>query len=86
MNAAAIELTDIKKSFGLAFKLGSLSLQVPCGSIYALIGPNGAGKSTLLNMLMGARHCRTRSADQAAHGLCKSRHGLSRLGYGGPHH
>jgi ABC-2 type transport system ATP-binding protein len=53
MSAAAIELADIQKSFGLAFKLGSLSLQVPCGSIFALIGPNGAGKSTLLNMLMG---------------------------------
>jgi ABC-2 type transport system ATP-binding protein len=53
MSAAAIELTDIKKNFGLAFRLGWLSLQVPCGSIYALIGPNGAGKSTLLNMLMG---------------------------------
>jgi ABC-2 type transport system ATP-binding protein len=53
MSAAAIELTDVKKSFGLAFRLGWLSLQVPRGSIYALIGPNGAGKSTLLNMLMG---------------------------------
>jgi ABC-2 type transport system ATP-binding protein len=53
MSAAAIELTEIKKNFGLAFRLGWLSLQVPCGSIYALIGPNGAGKSTLLNMLMG---------------------------------
>jgi ABC-2 type transport system ATP-binding protein len=53
MSAAAIELSDVKKSFGVAFTLGSISLQVPCGSIYALIGPNGAGKSTLLNMLMG---------------------------------
>jgi ABC-2 type transport system ATP-binding protein len=53
MSAVAIELTAIKKNFGLAFRLGWLSLQVPYGSIYALIGPNGAGKSTLLNMLMG---------------------------------
>jgi ABC-2 type transport system ATP-binding protein len=53
MNAPAIELADIQKSFELAFTLGPLSLQVPRGSIFALIGPNGAGKSTMLNMLMG---------------------------------
>jgi ABC-2 type transport system ATP-binding protein len=53
MSASAIEFQDVQKSFGLAFSLGPLSLQVPCGSIYALIGPNGAGKSTALNMLMG---------------------------------
>jgi ABC-2 type transport system ATP-binding protein len=53
MSASAIEFQDVLKSFGLAFSLGPLSLNVPCGSIYALIGPNGAGKSTALNMLMG---------------------------------
>jgi ABC-2 type transport system ATP-binding protein len=53
MSAFAIEFQDVHKSFGLAFSLGPLSLNVPCGSIYALIGPNGAGKSTALNMLMG---------------------------------
>lgn len=53
MSASAIEFQDVQKSFGLAFSLGPFSLNVPCGSIYALIGPNGAGKSTALNMLMG---------------------------------
>ena len=53
MSASAIEFHDVQKSFGLAFQLGPLSLDVPRGSIYALIGPNGAGKSTALNMLMG---------------------------------
>jgi ABC-2 type transport system ATP-binding protein len=53
MSASAIEFQDMQKSFGLAFSLGPLSLNVPRGSIYALIGPNGAGKSTALNMLMG---------------------------------
>jgi ABC-2 type transport system ATP-binding protein len=53
MSASAIEFQDVQKSFGLEFSLGPLSLNVPCGSIYALIGPNGAGKSTALNMLMG---------------------------------
>jgi ABC-2 type transport system ATP-binding protein len=53
MSASAIEFQGVQKSFDLAFSLGPLSLNVPCGSIYALIGPNGAGKSTALNMLMG---------------------------------
>jgi ABC-2 type transport system ATP-binding protein len=53
MSASAIEFQGVRKSFGLAFSLGSLTLSVPRGSIYALIGPNGAGKSTALNMLMG---------------------------------
>src|SRR5277367_196798 len=53
MNASAIDIQDIQKTFGFSFTLGPLSLTVPRGSIYALIGPNGAGKSTALNMLMG---------------------------------
>ena len=53
MSATAIEFEGVQKLFGLAFSLGSLTLAVPRGSIYALIGPNGAGKSTALNMLMG---------------------------------
>src|SRR6202789_2723655 len=53
MSASAIEFQGVRKSFGFAFSLGSLTLSVPRGSIYALIGPNGAGKSTALNMLMG---------------------------------
>lgn len=53
MSESAIEFQDVQKSFGLAFALGPLSLNVPSGAIYALIGPNGAGKSTALNMLMG---------------------------------
>jgi ABC-2 type transport system ATP-binding protein len=53
MSESAIEFQDVQMSFGLRFSLGPLSLNVPCGSIYALIGPNGAGKSTALNMLMG---------------------------------
>jgi ABC-2 type transport system ATP-binding protein len=53
MTRAAIEFKDVRKSFGLNFSLGPLSLTVPRGSIFGLIGPNGAGKSTALNMLMG---------------------------------
>jgi ABC-2 type transport system ATP-binding protein len=51
--AAAVDIRGLRKSFGAAFALGPLSLEVPRGTIWALVGPNGAGKTTLLNLLMG---------------------------------
>lgn len=47
----AIEVTDIRKSFGDKTVLDSISLTVKSGTVYALLGPNGAGKTTLVNIL-----------------------------------
>jgi ABC-2 type transport system ATP-binding protein len=52
MNAPAIEIRGLKKSFR-NFSLGPLDLTVPAGAIYGLIGPNGSGKSTTLDLLFG---------------------------------
>ena len=52
MNANAIEIRGLKKSFG-HFQLGPLDLTVPRGAIYGLIGPNAAGKTTTLDLIMG---------------------------------
>jgi ABC-2 type transport system ATP-binding protein len=52
MNANAIEIRGLKKSFG-RFQLGPLDLTVPQGAIYGLIGPNAAGKTTTLDLIMG---------------------------------
>jgi ABC-2 type transport system ATP-binding protein len=52
MNANAVEIRDLKKSFG-HFQLGPLDLTVPRGAIYGLIGPNAAGKTTTLDLIMG---------------------------------
>lgn len=52
-DAYAIHIRGLRKTFGLTFALGPLSLRVPRGVICALIGPNGAGKTTLMNLLMG---------------------------------
>ena len=49
----AVDIRGIRKSFGLAFSLGPVSLSIPRGAICALVGPNGAGKTTLMNLLMG---------------------------------
>jgi branched-chain amino acid transport system ATP-binding protein len=53
MSGLALELRDVKKSFGRAEIIRGASLAVPAGQRYAIIGPNGAGKSTLFNLVSG---------------------------------
>jgi branched-chain amino acid transport system ATP-binding protein len=51
--AAAIELRDLRKSFGRTEIIRGASLAVAPGERVAIIGPNGAGKSTLFNLVSG---------------------------------
>ena len=49
----ALELKDLRKSFGRTEIIRGCSLQVAAGERVAVIGPNGAGKSTLFNLVSG---------------------------------
>ncbi len=51
--AYAIELRDVRKSFGKSEIIRGATLAVPAGERHAVIGPNGAGKSTLFNLISG---------------------------------
>jgi branched-chain amino acid transport system ATP-binding protein len=51
--AAALELADLRKSFGKTAIIRGVSLSIPVGERHAVIGPNGAGKSTLFNLVSG---------------------------------
>jgi branched-chain amino acid transport system ATP-binding protein len=53
MKPIALELQEVRKSFGKSEIIRGASLQVPAGERYAIIGPNGAGKSTLFNLISG---------------------------------
>jgi len=51
--APAIELRDVRKSFGRTEIIRGANLAVQPGERVAVIGPNGAGKSTLFNLISG---------------------------------
>jgi ABC-2 type transport system ATP-binding protein len=48
---AAIEITDLRRSFGDNVVLDGVDLEVAEGTIFALLGPNGAGKTTMVQIL-----------------------------------
>ena len=53
MTSHALELKDLRKSFGKTEIIRGINLAVKPGERVAIIGPNGAGKSTLFNLISG---------------------------------
>ncbi len=53
MSTYAVELKDVRKSFGKTEIIRGANLAVNPGERVAIIGPNGAGKSTLFNLISG---------------------------------
>ena len=49
----AIELKNIRKTFGSIVANDGINLQINRGEILCLLGENGSGKTTLMNMLSG---------------------------------
>ncbi|HEV2347235.1 MAG TPA: ABC transporter ATP-binding protein [Actinocrinis sp.] len=52
-DAAAIEITGLRKNFGRTRALDGLDLRVAPGEVHGFLGPNGAGKSTTIRVLLG---------------------------------
>jgi ABC-2 type transport system ATP-binding protein len=57
----AIEVSDLRKSYGAVEAVRGVSFGVRRGEIFGLLGPNGAGKTTTVEILEGYRR---RSAGQ----------------------
>ena len=53
MSEFALELKDLRKSFGKTEIIRGASMAVNPGERIGVIGPNGAGKSTLFNLISG---------------------------------
>ncbi|WP_106743497.1 ABC transporter ATP-binding protein [Yoonia maritima] len=80
----ALELSDLKKSYGKAEIIRGVDLKIDKGERHAIIGPNGAGKSTLFNLItrrMAPTEGKVHLHGQDLHGLVPfkvNRMGLSR--------
>jgi ABC-2 type transport system ATP-binding protein len=51
----AIEVSDLRKSYGPVEAVRGLSFKVRRGEVFGLLGPNGAGKTTTVEILEGYR-------------------------------
>jgi ABC-2 type transport system ATP-binding protein len=53
MDATAISVSGLVKTFGPTRALDGLDLSVRTGEVHGFLGPNGAGKTTTLRILLG---------------------------------
>jgi ABC-2 type transport system ATP-binding protein len=51
----AVEVEDLRKSYGSVEALRGVTFSVAEGEVFALLGPNGAGKTTTVEILEGFR-------------------------------
>jgi len=54
-NGLAIEVRDLRKSYGEVDAVRGVSFEVSRGEVFCLLGPNGAGKTTTVEILEGYR-------------------------------
>ena len=54
-NGYAIDVDNLRKSYGSVVAVDSISFQVERREIFGLLGPNGAGKTTTVEILEGLR-------------------------------
>ncbi len=53
MDATAISISSLVKTFGPTRALDGLDLSVHTGEVHGFLGPNGAGKTTTIRILLG---------------------------------
>lgn len=53
MEAANLDIKNVKKIHSTSFCLGPVNLSIPGGTVQGIMGPNGAGKTTLFSLITG---------------------------------
>jgi ABC-2 type transport system ATP-binding protein len=76
--AAAVDVKDLKKSFGEVEAVRGVSFSVAPGEVFGFLGPNGAGKSTTINMLCTLVKPTTGSAQVGGHDIVTERDDVRR--------
>jgi ABC-2 type transport system ATP-binding protein len=51
----AVEVSDLRKSYGTLEAVGGITFTIAQGEVFCLLGPNGAGKTTTAEILEGYR-------------------------------
>jgi ABC-2 type transport system ATP-binding protein len=74
----AIQVDDLKKSFGELEAVGGVSFDVAAGEVFGFLGPNGAGKTTTINMLCTLARPSGGSARVAGHDVVRERDDVRR--------
>jgi putative spermidine/putrescine transport system ATP-binding protein len=53
MEASAIRLRDLRKSFGETSAVAGVDLEIRDGEFFSMLGPSGSGKTTVLRLIAG---------------------------------
>lgn len=55
MNPTAVDVDQLRKSYGASLAVDDVSLSIDQGEIFGILGPNGAGKTTTVELIAGLR-------------------------------
>ena len=75
---SAIEVRDLRKSFGEVEAVRGVSFDVAAGEVFGFLGPNGAGKTTTINMLCTLARPTGGTASVAGHDIVTERDDVRR--------
>jgi ABC-2 type transport system ATP-binding protein len=74
----AIEVRDLRKSYGEIEAVRGVSFDVAAGEVFGFLGPNGAGKTTTINMLCTLARPTAGRATVAGHDIVTERDDVRR--------
>ncbi|MGB1006543.1 MAG: ABC transporter ATP-binding protein, partial [Thalassobaculaceae bacterium] len=83
---AAIEATNLRKTFGPVVAVDNIDISVASGQTVALLGGNGAGKTTTISMLLGLLLPSDGQITILGHDLARARYAvLARMNFSSPY-